>query len=296
MQYPQGPTVRYALDAQGTRLAERHFSSGELTIPFDTSAELTKSLSYTNTAAGQLSNIEDELLGGLVAQFGYDASGRMESWTQNGQTRTFTWDVEDRLRGVDWTDGVSARYDYDHAGMRIRSEVLGQTNPTTFVWGAGELLEEQQTTSGVTKKHRYERRGELVVGVALDTGKERFLRDGLGSIVGRKPATGPSASYRFDAWGNYNSTTGPPAEDEPSIGYTGHHVDVAAGLTYAKARWYAPELGRFLSTDPILSKPSPSDVSPRDTHDTPPSNGRHNGAAQGVTFRQAHDTLHRLAL
>lgn len=120
--------------------------------------------------------------------------------------------------------------------MRIRSRSRVQDQTKTFVRGAGELLEEQQATPAVTKTHRYERSGELVVGVAVDAEHQRVLRDGLGSIVGRKSSAGLDASYRFDAWGNYNSTTGPFAEGELSIGYTGHHFDADAGLTYAKAR------------------------------------------------------------
>src|SRR5690606_11022224 len=87
----------------------------------------------------------------------------------------------------------------------------------------------------------------LVVGVS----DERVLHDALGTIVGRRSAAGVVASHRFDAWGNYNASTAPPSGEAPTIGYTGHHVDTIAGLTYAKARWYAPELGRFLSEDPI---------------------------------------------
>lgn len=240
--YPSGPTVLYDLAADGTRLGEKHLSSGPPNLSFETTAGLTKHLEYVNNTAGQLGEIRDGLTQATVATLGYDAAGRTTSWAQNGQTRTFTWDVEDRLRGVDWSGGASARYDYDHSGMRL-SATMGEAT-TRFVWGAGELLEEQAPGGTV---HRYLREGELVVGVS----DERLLHDALGTIVGRRSAAGVVASHRFDAWGNYNASTAPPSGESPTIGYTGHHVDTIAGLTYAKARWYAPELGRFLSTDPI---------------------------------------------
>jgi len=40
-----------------------------------------------------------------------------------------------------------------------------------------------------------------------------------------------------------------------SLGYTGHQWDEEQQLVYAKARWYAPELGSFLSIDPALGDP-----------------------------------------
>jgi RHS repeat-associated protein len=37
---------------------------------------------------------------------------------------------------------------------------------------------------------------------------------------------------------------------ENAVSFTGHQFDVATGLVYARARYYDPTLGRFLSQDP----------------------------------------------
>ncbi|TCV95858.1 RHS repeat-associated protein [Luteibacter rhizovicinus] len=42
---------------------------------------------------------------------------------------------------------------------------------------------------------------------------------------------------------------------ERGAGYTGHVVDEDTDLIYMQARYYDPELGRFLSTDPVASVP-----------------------------------------
>src|SRR5262249_57332646 len=51
---------------------------------------------------------------------------------------------------------------------------------------------------------------------------------------------------RYDAWGSLESgaTVGGPA-------FTGHEWDPESGLSYYRARYYDPKLGRFLSEDPI---------------------------------------------
>src|SRR5699024_2835572 len=41
-------------------------------------------------------------------------------------------------------------------------------------------------------------------------------------------------------------------------GYTGHVNDPATGLVYMQQRYYDPEVGRFLSPDPVV--PAPGNV------------------------------------
>ncbi len=37
---------------------------------------------------------------------------------------------------------------------------------------------------------------------------------------------------------------------ENAVSFTGHQFDAATGLVYARARYYDPTIGRFLSQDP----------------------------------------------
>jgi RHS repeat-associated protein len=60
-----------------------------------------------------------------------------------------------------------------------------------------------------------------------------------------------SADYR-----PYGSQAFGTPEDGP--GYTGHVNDTASGLVYMQARYYDPEVGRFLSTDPSSTTPGSS--------------------------------------
>ena len=73
-------------------------------------------------------------------------------------------------------------------------------------------------------------------------------RDALGSIVASTDTGGAVKSETvFDAWGNVRAMTGASAN---KFGYTGHQMDRKTGLVYFQARYYDPEIGRFISKDP----------------------------------------------
>jgi RHS repeat-associated protein len=55
----------------------------------------------------------------------------------------------------------------------------------------------------------------------------------------------------YDAWGNPILKVGSSAN---KFAYTGHQADAETGLYYFKARYYDPEIGRFISQDPAAGK------------------------------------------
>ncbi len=50
--------------------------------------------------------------------------------------------------------------------------------------------------------------------------------------------------------------SGTTLSDGDNTGFTGYPEDRDTGLSYARARWYNPELGRFISRDPVGINPS----------------------------------------
>jgi len=48
-----------------------------------------------------------------------------------------------------------------------------------------------------------------------------------------------------------------PASPADGIGYTGHVLDAATGLNYMQQRYYDPQIGRFLSVDPVTAYEKP---------------------------------------
>lgn len=71
--------------------------------------------------------------------------------------------------------------------------------------------------------------------------------DALGSPVAISDSAG-TVVERFD-YEPYGAAIGQGRAEQPS--YTGHVADSATGLLYMQQRYYDPELGVFISTDPI---------------------------------------------
>jgi RHS repeat-associated protein len=72
--------------------------------------------------------------------------------------------------------------------------------------------------------------------------------DALGSVVAKSDANG-NVIERYD-YEPYGAVVGSQVTDGP--GYTGHVSDAATGLSYMQQRYMDPQLGMFLSVDPVV--------------------------------------------
>ena len=76
----------------------------------------------------------------------------------------------------------------------------------------------------------------------------KFLTDALGSSIALADSSGTVQSqYTFDPFGNA-SLSG--ASTTSTFAYTGRELD-ATGLYFYRARYYNPQLQRFVSEDPL---------------------------------------------
>ena len=85
-----------------------------------------------------------------------------------------------------------------------------------------------------------------------------YLYDGRGSMVNETNGSGTSMSaYLYDEWGNLLSgkvhTNGFYSD---LYLYNGEATDITTGLQYLRARYYDPEMGRFIQQDSYLGKTS----------------------------------------
>src|SRR5205807_690312 len=82
-------------------------------------------------------------------------------------------------------------------------------------------------------------------------GKTRwFYSDNVGSVRDLRANDGTSlAHYSYDSFGQVVAQSGSAAQND--LRYTGREYSTATGLGYYRARYYDPNIGRFLSEDPL---------------------------------------------
>jgi len=161
-------------------------------------------------------------------------------------TRSYTWTPGNQLAGV--SGPVPASFSCDVLGRRVSKTVSGTT--TLYRYDGLNLLQEQQGTPTPTVTATY-LSGALdeVFTRTTGAGSESPLTDALGSTLAATNATGAiTATATYGAFGQtaVAGTTGLPL-------YTGRERD-ETGLYYYRARYYQPEVGRFLSEDPLEAR------------------------------------------
>ena len=182
----------------------------------------------------------------------YDENGNMTEVTNTCGTTNYTWDVRDRLVGIegfnaDCTD-LTASFSYDALNRRIKKTINEAS--TEYLYDGFDIIQEIQ--SGVVTAN-------YIRGLNIDEPLSRitsggtttirnYMTDASGSVIGLVDDTGVmKTTYTYDPFGN--TTVSGETTDNP-FQYTGREND-GTGLYYYRARYYSPELQRFISEDPI---------------------------------------------
>src|SRR5205085_1650095 len=157
-------------------------------------------------------------------------------------------DFENRLTSVVLPgSGGTVTFKYDPFGRRIqKSSASGTTN---YLYDGDNTVEEVNSAGNVLARYAQgEGVDEPLHELRSGTG-QYYEQDGLGSVTS---LSGSAASlgntYVYDAFGSLTASTGTFLNP---FQYTGRDYDIETGLRYYRARYYSPELGRFLSEDPI---------------------------------------------
>lgn len=203
-------------------------------------------------------------------RYSYDEQGRVtlrRTTTLSGAALIwhFQWDAEDRLTHVRTPQGVHWRYLYDPLGRRLAKQRLAEdgqvAGTTTYRWDGALLAEER--TAGATlvwdyagpqplcqrefkfdnEKHEIDRRFFAIVTDLVGAPTELLSADG------------------FLAWRARSTVWGATQWNKDSIAYTplrypGQYFDPETGLHYNFNRYYDPDLGRYLSPDPMGLAPA----------------------------------------
>ncbi len=184
--------------------------------------------------------------GSLVESLDYDVQGNITAKGSQG----FTFDFGNRLR----TSGTSAQYRYDGHGRRVRHTTSG-TAPYLYSQYdvTGQLRWQRDEQAGQRIRNLY--LGNRLVAehrkpIGVNAVTIEYLHvDGLGSPIARTDAG--KAIIQKSEFEPYGRLINRNNDDRP--GYTGHVMDAATGLTYMQERYYDPQLGLFLSVDPVTA-------------------------------------------
>ncbi|HEV7974006.1 RHS repeat-associated core domain-containing protein, partial [Amycolatopsis sp.] len=210
--------------------------------------------------------------GGL--QYGHDAEGRTtfrRSTGPDARQWQFEWNAANRLTGAVTPGGERWRYRYDALGRRVAKQRLGTDGrvleQTQFAWDGDTLAEqvhsgpgtppvatvwewEPATTRPVTQTEKVlgapDERFHTIVTDLVGTPSE--LLDESGGVAWHLQAT---------LWGKVLS--GPGRAYTP-LRFPGQYHDAETGLHYNLNRYYDPEVGRYLSHDPLGLEPAPDSL------------------------------------
>jgi RHS repeat-associated protein len=175
--------------------------------------------------------------------YGYDANGNQITRVIGSITYTLSYDVENRLVSVSWAIGStnhSMAFVFDGDGNRVKSTLDGTT--TTFAGTHYEV-----TGSAVTK---YYYSGASRIAMRSSIGVRYIFGDHLGSASVTADMYGSSVTRQlYKPYGETRSSGSVPTK----YTFTGQYsYSTEIGLMYYVARFFDPQLGRFLSADTIV--------------------------------------------
>ncbi|HEX5066857.1 MAG TPA: RHS repeat-associated core domain-containing protein, partial [Myxococcota bacterium] len=197
----------------------------------------------------------------------YDADGNQTTTRSSGDcstgmlVETLTWDATNRLSAYENdTTGADFTYRYDPFGRRIKKSSTSST--TFYLWDGDRLLAEYGVSGNRTVRYAYGS-GFAPVQFARTDGSSEDIYDVHSDHLDTPrmltdDAGVPSWRASYEAFGRAHVSTDPdgtPVTTDPGITFNlrfpGQYEDAESGLHYNRHRYYAPDVGRYISADPI---------------------------------------------
>jgi RHS repeat-associated protein len=193
--------------------------------------------------------------------YGYDANGNQISRVIGSITYTLSYDVENRLVSVSWAIGStnhSMTFVFDGDGSRVRSTLDGTT--TTFAGTHYEVTGSAVTKYYYTGTSRIAMRSSIGLRYIFGDHPSTSLRTCLGSASVTADRYGSSVTRQlYKPFGETRSSGIVPTK-YTFTGQYAYNGSGEIGLMYYVARFFDPQLGRFISADTIVPQPgSPLD-------------------------------------
>ena len=219
--------------------------------------------------------------------YDYDQRGNLIRKTRNGEATDYHWNGYNQLVKIENRNG-STEYRYDPLGRRTAKIRNGET--TVYHWqedtlaiestngqnthylfepGTFEPLAQFQTTSPIgieredkpAEPYSYDPETDPLLKIPPEPQEQSEVQpdlvyyqlDHLGTPIAAHNAKGEAVwTAEYEAWGRIRNET---VSDDPKVNipfrFQGQYYDEESGLHYNRFRYYDPEIGRFVSQDPI---------------------------------------------
>jgi RHS repeat-associated protein len=198
----------------------------------------------------------NRLLSSPYGGYSYDADGNMI-----GRNRAYTttrdslfWSADGLLDSLR-SGTVIIRYRYDAIGRLVqKTSNRTSTDSSYFLWDGTQLLAELNG-AGTQRVAEYVYYGgtdhpmAMLTGATTTTGTYYFVQDQIGNVIGSVSGSTVPDRYTYDYWGNRSvvSTSGFNRLAWKGLVWEGD----STSMYYMRNRWYDPNIGRFVTEDPI---------------------------------------------
>jgi RHS repeat-associated protein len=220
-------TYGFTLDGNGNRTQAVQNEPLVPTIPLGTTA-------YTYNAQ------KNRLLSAGAASFSYDNEGQLN----NGYGSSYSFDYEHRLVGI----GSAYQFLYDGSGNRLEAVRSGIV--TRYIYDAGgNLLAEADSLNNIARYYIYGL--GLMAMVTPSDQVYCYHFNAIGSTIALTSQTQAIVNKcAYDAFGNILNQVEAVTQPFKYVGQFGVMTE-PNGFYYMRARYYDPDVGRFISEDPI---------------------------------------------
>ena len=205
--------------------------------------------------AGYMTGSGNRLMSDGVYSYDYDAEGNRTQRTKiaDNTVDNYTWDYRNRLVSSVSKNSSGAvlktvGYEYDVDDQRVKKTVDGVVE--NYYLDRNQIAFVTDGSGMETFHYLYGLNVDSVMAQDSPAGMVWSLADRLGSIDTLTDSDGNVVDKRtFDSFGRVLSQMNPSVSFR--YGYTARELDLESGLNYYRARYYDPQVGRFISVDPL---------------------------------------------
>jgi len=174
------------------------------------------------------------------ATFNYDFEGQLSD--KSGTP--FTFDYAHRLTGI----GANIQFNYDGAGNRLKATRSGIV--TKYIYdAAGNLLAEADNAGTITKYYIH---GAGLLAMVEGSNVYTYHYNAIGSTVAMTDNNENTINaYSYGPYGRVLNELETINQPFKYVGQYGVMYEPGVEFYYMRARYYDPDIGRFISEDPI---------------------------------------------